>query len=115
MFNAYQIQRVVADYYGVPFDSSMSRPLRRGPWRWFHARAVSMYLCRRHLPDPDGLFESIGRAHGGRDRSTASNAVSGIRGRCESEQVLKQELRQIVLKLGDPRVARSFDQVTKET
>lgn len=81
------VQAAVCRHYGRRLVDLLSKDRHKGI---AHARHVSMYLCRTRI---GASFPDIGRAHGGRDHSTAMDAVEKIKELRLSDTALQESLQ----------------------
>lgn len=84
-----QIQLVVAAHFGVKQSELASADRHKSVAL---ARHVAMYLCKKRL---GASFPEVGRAFGGRDHTTAMNAVRKVAHLLEVDLTLVRHLEAI--------------------
>lgn len=94
--SAFQLQCIVADYYGLDRESLIGT---RRMAKTIMARHMAMYLCRTSL---NMSYPSIGGAFGGRDHTTIIHAVRRIAKMIREDESIAGDSAEIRKRLNDP-------------
>ena len=90
IFTQLDIQKHVAEYYGIPPEDLISKKKNK---EIAFPRQVAMYICRNLLDDS---FPKIGQEFGGRDHSTVMHNIKKIELEIKTNPTLRNTINTII-------------------